>query len=251
MKEATIQLTDSEVSFAGCALCNRGQLDPDCIGWPPGQLDRWPAQLRRVAPICTTVTADNDEGVSILRLAPPPSLAPLSVSPHCSSVQLSAADSALWSVCKLPPSLPPLPLSPPLSCSNVAVPVRCAFTALATYPSLRAVPTVWIATHRNSRTRYFKDQQADSVTAHEHVYAQPHANTFSLIFESLYIHKIFTSSKRTLTAEKQAPLNWLWYFDKPIYYNNNYKAVPIKHIHLKVNLTSDLSSVSPDFINPR
>lgn len=32
MKEATIQLTDSEVSFAGCALCNRGQLDPDCIG---------------------------------------------------------------------------------------------------------------------------------------------------------------------------------------------------------------------------
>lgn len=199
MKEATIQLTDSEVSFAGCALSNRGQLDPDCIGWPPGQLDRWPAQLRRVAPICTTVTADNDEGVSILRLAPPPSLAPLSVSPHCSSVQLSAADSALWSVCKLPPSppsLPPLPLSPPLSCSNVAVPVRCAFTALATYPSLRAVPTVWIATHRNPRTRHLRGNVTSrtsrqtawprtSTCTHNHTQTHAHFPSFLKVFTSI------------------------------------------------------------------
>lgn len=193
MKEATIQLTDSEVSFAGCALCNRGQLDPDCIGWPPGQLDRWPAQLRRVAPICTTVTAENDEGVSILRLAPPPSLAPLSVSPHCSSVQLSAADSALWSVCKLSPSLPSLSLRLSLALTSQFLYVVHSLL-LATYPSLRAVPTVWIATHRNSRTRHLRGNVTSrtsrqtawprtSTCTHNHT--QTHFPSFLKVFTSI------------------------------------------------------------------
>lgn len=193
MKEATIQLTDSEVSFAGCALCNRGQLDPDCIGWPPGQLDRWPAQLRRVAPICTTVTADNDEGVSILRLTPPPSLAPLSVSPHCSSVQLSAADSALWSVCKLPPSLPSLSLRLSLALTSQFLYVVHSLL-LATYPSLRAVPTVWIATHRNSRTLHLRGNVTSrtsrqtawprtSTCTHNHT--QTHFPSFLKVFTSI------------------------------------------------------------------
>lgn len=82
-----------------------------------------------------------------------PSLSPLSVSPRRSSVQPSAADSALWSDCKLSPSLPPSPLSHPLSSLWRRSSCMLCSQRFGNSPSLWLADTIYITPatmHRSS-----------------------------------------------------------------------------------------------------